>query len=77
MADTDIALLSMINRVSTIFSFTFPPPPDLTNDIVECEKQYSAVGSFSDVYKGCCNGVGMARTVMIAHSLVLLNSLLR
>ena len=78
MVDMDILLLLFVNWVLTFSSFAFPPP-DLTNDIVEYKKLYSATGSYdSDLYKGrCLNGVGMARTVMIAPSLVLLNSLFR
>lgn len=41
----------MINPVFDFLSSVFPPPPDLTNFIVKLEDQYSAAGSFGDVYE--------------------------
>ncbi|KAF8434342.1 WD40-repeat-containing domain protein [Boletus edulis BED1] len=36
---------------STSLSVQFPPPPDLTPHIIRIQNQYSAGGSFGDVYK--------------------------
>ncbi|KAF8131853.1 kinase-like domain-containing protein [Boletus edulis] len=40
-----------MSRRSTSLSVQFPPPPDLTPHIIRIQNQYSAGGSFGDVYK--------------------------
>ena len=45
------SLLYIVTLKSTSASNECPPPSDLTPDIVRIKNQYSAGGSFGDVYK--------------------------